>query len=114
MNPPAPHTSTFFIAPPSIASRYSSFRYNDNRHRARQDLRDRTEQCHRVRVGRVRILCGHVYLRTRPRSGIVAEEERATPRPHVAIRVVHAHLTLFSRSCEAAGGAQVILESSPL
>src|SRR5436309_1242142 len=89
-------------------------RHHDNRHSAGEDLRDCGKQRNRVRMWSIWILKRHQDFRTRPRGRIAAEEERATPRPHVTIRVVHTHLTLFSRSSEAAGGAQVILESSPL
>ena len=48
-----------------------------------------------------------------PRRGI-APEQATTSRSHVAIRVVDADLSFFSKPRESAGGAQVIVKAGAL
>src|SRR2546425_2953074 len=88
-------------------------RHHDDRDRARDDLRDPTNELHVVRMLR-RIPHRNRHLRPRPRLGVARHEECAPPRAHLPVGIAHAYLTLVRRVGEPARRTDVVLDPAAL
>src|SRR2546426_219490 len=95
--------------PLRIGAATSAPKHHDDRHDARQDLRDAAQQRQRVRslAGRLR---RHEHLRARSRRWRAPAEQPFPARPRVAVGVPHADPPAVGARREPAGRADVVVK----